>query len=341
MKVLQVIDTLNIGGAEQVFVDLTNSLSASGVHVEVMVFHKIGKLVEQLNESLQVHVLNRSSKLSLTKAYKAHQLCKKFEIVHVHMRHCYAYIKAVQLLFKGKYKIILHDHYGDIEINKSVPFRLRYRLKPSYYIGVSHSLTNWAQNILKVDKVYLLRNVFQPSDAVKYEQYTGNKAIMIANIRKTKNIEFAIALCDKLGMELDIYGNSTDAAYTEYLHSLIIGKRTIRIIEGVLDFSELYSNYSLGIHTAVSETGPLVLLQYLAYGIPFISYKTGEVAAVAADELPLHFVDSFDLAEWEERIAGIKREGNITEKFKAVFEKNFNIENYRQKCLRIYQDVSC
>jgi glycosyltransferase involved in cell wall biosynthesis len=245
------------------------------------------------------------------------------------------------LVFRGKYKLILHDHYGDIEINTSVPLKLRLAFKPVFYIGVSQRLTEWAIKNMQPKKAFLLRNTVIPQPGVSYNGCDSIRVLMIANIRPTKNIEFAIELCSKLNMCLDIYGNVGDQQYYSYLASKIAGNPSIRIIEGVTSFDALYNNYSLAIHTALSETGPLVLLEYMAYGIPFVSYKTGEVAQVVASQLPLHFVDSFDIKIWERHICTIQQEKDLPSKLKTLFGEHFGADNYLKQCLQIYQDVSC
>jgi glycosyltransferase involved in cell wall biosynthesis len=338
MKVLQVIDKLNIGGAERVFVDMASILSDADLTVEVLLFDNTGKLTGELNSNIVVHNLDRKNKYSISKLYHTNKLCSGFDIVHVHMRHCYFYIRLAKLLFGGKYKIILHDHYGDIEINRQVPFRLKGVFKPDYYIGVSSSLTEWAKRYLGTKHVFLLRNTIVPSGQVQYNSQYQNKAFVISNIRKTKNIGFAIDLAKKMGWGLDIYGNKNDKEYYQHLLQQINGYDKIKIVDGVSDFSDHYNNYSLAIHCATSETGPLVLLEYMAYGIPFISYRTGEVASTVAEDLPLHFIDSFETNKWQQQIDSILS-GNCSNKLKETFNKHFSVDKYRNECLSIYQSV--
>lgn len=339
MKVLQVIDTLNVGGAERVFIDLVNILSRAGVYTEVLLLRDGGVLEGNLDAGVAVHRLQRINKYSLAKALAAHNLCTKFDIVHVHMRYCYAYMRAVQLAFGGKYKLVLHDHYGDIGVNKKVPLALKLPSTPRFYIGVSKDLCNWAIKHVKPAKQFLLSNVIVPKPGIEYRRGADNKAIMIANLRPTKNIEFAIDLSDKLGFELDIYGNKSDVEYYSYLKAKISGNPSVRIIEGIIDFSQLYNKYSFALHTAHSETGPLVLLEYMAHGIPFVSYKTGEVANIVSADLPELFVNTFEVEDWKEHIDRIKRVGGLPQKLQVAFQSNFSSQNYLQQCLLIYHDV--
>jgi glycosyltransferase involved in cell wall biosynthesis len=342
MKVLQVIDKLNIGGAERVFVDMVNILSKTDLSVEVLLFDDTGRLTEDLNERIVVHNLDRKNKFSLSKLYRAHKLCVKFDIVHVHMRHCYAYIKLAQIIFRGNYKILLHDHFGDIDIDTTVPFRLKHWLEPEYYVGVSQSLATWAKAHLKGTQIHLLRNIVIPGKGVTNANRKNRKAFMVANIRRTKNIEFAITLCRELGIELTIYGNKTDDTYWQELMAMIEPNGKIKIVQGVSDVSLFYGDYSFALHCATSETGPLVLLEYMANSMPFIAYKTGEVAELLAPHLPSCFVNSFETEEWNVAIENIISSSESTSaRMRNIFDDMFSVEKYKEECLKIYQSVYC
>jgi glycosyltransferase involved in cell wall biosynthesis len=340
MKVLQVIDRLNIGGAERVFVNLTKLLVGKGILVDALLFQSGYPLESEISRNSRVHILNRKNKYSLLKLYKAHRICSHYDIVHVHMRHCFAYIKLAQRLFGGRYKIILHDHYGDIEIDKTILLRLKV-LKPEYYIGVSNTLLKWGIYDLKMQPshAFLLGNTIQPQNGHYASARPAKKAILVSNLRPTKNIEFAIKLFKETGWELDIYGNKADEHYYQKLTELIGTTDKIRIISNVTDLSSVYDQYTIAIHCSRSETGPLVLLEYLAYGVPFIAYKTGEVAEIVSKELPQLFMDSFEPNEWKKRIEEIIEMKALPQKQKAIFNKYFSPDAYVQKCLEIYRCV--
>ncbi|WP_418637698.1 glycosyltransferase, partial [Winogradskyella sp.] len=110
MKVLQVIDKLNVGGAERVCVDLTNLMFEKNINVSILTFDSKGKLQEDLHQQIFKINLNRKNKYNILKAYRLSKIIKQYDIVHVHMRHVYRYVKLVSLLFFVKTPVILHDH---------------------------------------------------------------------------------------------------------------------------------------------------------------------------------------------------------------------------------------
>jgi glycosyltransferase involved in cell wall biosynthesis len=340
MRILQVIDKLDIGGAEKVFVQLANEMNSSSIVTEVLLFNDAGKLMDDISQHVVVHILDRKSKLSIAKLYRAHKLCGRFDIVHVHMRHCYAYIKLAQLIFAGEYKILFHDHFGNIELDRRVPLRLRYFFKPHYYIGVSQTLVDWAREYLRPVKTYLLTNAILGADPISFRSDDKINVLMIANIRRTKNIEFAVELCKRAGWELTIYGNRSDSEYWNYIQSVIGSEVSVRVVEGMSDFAQLLPLHNFAIHTAVSETGPLVLMEYMSAGLPFLAFDTGEVARTTKKEIGEHYIDNFDPAAWIERIEAIRINKDVPQKLIRTFGKYFSREHYIKRCQEIYENVS-
>ena len=108
MRVLQIIDTLDIGGAERVFVDISNLLHQKKIDISVLTFVDGGELKSSLYKGIPHVKFKRTHKLNIYSAYQLSKIIKKYDILHVHMRHVYRYVKFICLLFNVKSKIILH-----------------------------------------------------------------------------------------------------------------------------------------------------------------------------------------------------------------------------------------
>jgi len=338
MKILQVIDRLEAGGAERLFVNTAQLLANKAIPTGVLLFTAGGALDKELDSSVNIHLLDRANKFNPFTLYKAHHICKQYDIVHAHLRHVYAYIRLAQLLFGGEYKLVLHDHAA---ITADAPVRLRGFFKPRYYIGVNTEQTNWAINTLGVEprNVFLLENTVLAKQQPAPAKQGANKAIMIANIRQVKNIEFAISLCRRAGWNLNIYGNIIEQDYFNKLKGMAGDDGRINIIAGVTDFSGLYGHYSMAIHCSPKETGPLVLIEYLAAGLPFIAYQTGSAADTIAVTFPKLFMQHFEEEQWEQRIGEIVHDNDLPLQMQQLYKTKFNPEDYINKCLQLYQSV--
>lgn len=335
MKVLHVIDKLNVGGAEKVLLMLTSLLVKEGIDTGVLIYNAGGTLEEALNSKVKVHQLNRKNKYNIATLYKANKICCEYDIVHTHLRHVYAYIKLSKLLFGGRFNLLLHDHSAP---TYTTPVRLKGIFKPEWYIGVNKKLQQWANNVLHINKerTFLLDNTVLPTEAV-YKPISNGKLIMVANIRREKTIEFAIEVSKLLKRPLDIYGDVKDEEYYSRIKTL--RDENVKFIHGVKDFSDVYNNYELAVHTSTSETGPLVLLEYLSVGLPFVASKVGGVADTIAQYLPQLFLEHWDATAWKERVQQISTDEELPERMRKVFQQHFSPEEYLNKCLQIYSVV--
>ena len=53
--------------------------------------------------------------------------------------------------------------------------------------------------------------------------------------------------------------------------------------------------FEIGLQTAKSESGPLVLIEYLAQSLPFLTFNTGQVVDDIKSDIPQLILDNFEL----------------------------------------------
>lgn len=344
MKILHVIDSLNIGGAEKVYLDLVSMLLDAGHQVGCMVISARGPLYDKIDNRAQIIFLGRKSKFNPLTMRRCTLIASRYDIVHVHMRHTWAYVKLSSVLFKKIKGLIFHDHFGDIAINNNVTFRLKGFLKPHCYIGVSKELVDWARASLNLKEghLHLLKNTIIP----KYDcsdLYKGDW-VMVSNLRETKNILFAIGLAERMKRQMVIFGNHDGSWYADKVIAAAEASDFGQIVQNEYHVQKYLGNFSLAVHASYSETGPLVLLEYLAHGLPFITYDCGEVVNQIRQELPDFIASSFNEEEWKLKIEFIELEKQINgekldQRLKALFAEKFSPKAYIEQCLKIYQNV--
>lgn len=344
MKILQVIDTLNIGGAEKVCLDLTSMLLDTGHQADCMVISAKGLLFGDIDSRATAIFLYRKNKYSLCAMREFASIASRYDIVHVHMRHTWAYVKFSSLLFNRRLKLVFHDHFWEIKTAKDATYRLKGIFKPAYYIGVSNDHIEWARRFLRIDEThtFLLANTIIPK-YTQYDKYYGDM-IMVSNLRSIKNIHFGITLANTLKRKLTIFGNHDGSSYADEVLKFADKSDYVKIVQNEIDVQQYLINFKLGIHTSLSETGPLVLLEYLANGLPFVTFETGEVANQIKDELPGFIVSNFDDREWEKKINALEDEirsngEELKQKLQNLFNEKFSPQRYLEQCLKIYQSV--
>lgn len=338
MRVLMVIDKMMIGGAEQVFEDLVILLKNEVELTALFITRSEDGQLDRIRQHVPIIELNRVFKFSFLKMFNCARILKRFDVIHVHMRHTYRYISLINKLFRLKKKLIFHDHYGLIEINKSIPFQFPKIFAPFYYIGVSDKLTKWGIYVfgMKNNRVSTLVNLPKNYNFTEANNtYVSNKELVIVgNIKPVKNQSFAIDFAKKINNKIDIIGKVHDLNYFSSLDT-----SNVHFNHDVNDVSKILKDYRFGIFTSFSESGPLVLLEYLMSGLPFLAVKSGGISDVLSNYLPEYFLDDFVMKDWIDRYHLLNDNYSRINKeiISLILSKEFSRDNYLHKLLSIYE----
>jgi glycosyltransferase involved in cell wall biosynthesis len=300
MHVLHVIDSLGLGGAERMLVDIANSTVLDGHRVSVCVTRTDVTLSEQLDRRIDLLVLGRRrtvtplALLHLLRWVRAHAV----DVIHVHMRSSAKLVLALRASGLLAVPVVLHDHYGTIEIDRHVPawFRLGHRFL-AHYVGVYEKLQTWAisagmprertstiANGLALTRLAATSHVdLHRTLGVPPSTLVG---VQVATIRRDKAIEVtleALALArHRDRIHIALIGSVGDHAYAaecrERAEALGVSS-SVTFLGGRRDVPELLAGASFGVLSSKTESGPLVLIEYLAAQLPLIATRVGDIGA--------------------------------------------------------------
>ncbi|MBX2932314.1 MAG: glycosyltransferase [Chitinophagaceae bacterium] len=348
MKIVVLNDQLNPGGAEKVLVYMANLLHKNNMDVSVVLFLGAAKLDAEINKEISIHYLQRTSRFDFKAWKKLKTLTKDADIVHVHSRYNLRFYMLVKLVLGiSKPKVVFHEHIPSFKIDSFTTFLYK---RVDAYVAVQDAMKKWAveKSFVKNNKAFYLPNtVYPPKQTIDISSNKG-KLIMIANFRPVKNHFFAIELVKSLPnyYTLDLYGMIGDNDYFNKVIDTIKDNNVqnrINIIQGVTDLYAVMKNYSLAIHTSNTETGPLVLIEYLYAGLPFITYHTGDVVEIVKSALPECIIDQFDIEIWKKQIMQIEQQNNyhtISANMKLLANSHFSEKAYFNKLQDIYTKVT-
>jgi glycosyltransferase involved in cell wall biosynthesis len=335
-----VIDNLKVGGAEKVFVDIANLVNNT-IEFDVLFITDYEGDQYKLAGNIHIIELHRKNKYSPLKIFQLKKILREYGNIHIHMRHTFNYLSIVKFIFGLKIKFILHDHYGNINIDKKPPFLMYKLFKPNFYIGVCSELNKWAVEVwkIKAENVFCFQNLpnleclknFQNPDQVK-----NGKLIMVGNIKSLKNQLFALSIANSVKMKIDFIGRNQDDEYYDLLKENLEGNI---IIEDCSNVTFMLGKYNIGIFTSKSESGPLVILEYLLCGLPFIAYQTGGIADILTKYFPEFFIDSFDEKLWVQKINEFSLNPPFIDREMVlnIIDTEFNRETYLKRLLKIYE----
>ncbi len=349
-SIVHVIDTLETGGAERVLVTLCNIFFERGHEVCVVTTLDKGPLAAQLSAGIEVKELRRASKWNLGDMKRLVAWCRPYDIVQVHSSHNLRYLFLATKLFGLKKRIFFHEHFGNIDIDDRVRWHQKLVYPSVNLIAVSNSLYRWAIDKAKLDPkhVFVLPNTV-PKLQVKEKFIGGNSVkqlVLVGNFRKAKNILFAIELMEvlvkKMQVQLTIIGQKNDAAYYASVKENISAvnlENNIHLLHDCTEVQQLLHQFDMAIHVANTESGPLVLIEYMAQQIPFLTYDTGEVVQQIKKDLPQFIMENFMVDAWVERIEAILSADrySFAEPLNNAFLKYYSEGAYYQQCLEIYK----
>jgi glycosyltransferase involved in cell wall biosynthesis len=349
-SIVHVIDTLEAGGAERVLVTLCNIFSEHGHEVAVITTLEEGPLASQLSAGIELKELKRKSKWRLGDMKQLVAWCKPYDIVHVHSSHNLRYVFLAAKVFGLGKRIFFHEHFGNIDIDDSVSWHQKLVYPAVNLIAVSNSLYNWAIDKAKLDPkhVFVLPNTVPKlqTDKQFVEGNAVKQLVLVGNFRRAKNLLFAVdvmqALVKKMQVQLTIIGQQNDAAYYQSVKDKIAAlglEKNINLLHECIEVQQLLHQFDMAIHTANTESGPLVLIEYMAQQVPFLTYDTGEVVQQIKNDLSLFVMNNFDVDDWVariEKILSIERK-NFAEQLGEAFLKYYSSASYYNQCMDIYE----
>ena len=341
MRIVQVIDQLGLGGAERVCVNLTNLLFRNGNEVKLIVLNDEGALFDLIDDGVEVVRLHKNKgKFKAYKAFKKH--IKKDDIIHIHMRSPYRFVRKAFLFLGGNRPVILHDHYGKIVVNQSVPKWYKSVFKPHFFIGCSELLTKWAvQKVgLKQDRVFLVNNFVLHYES-NYKNHTPKGLVLVGSLKKVKNHSLAMDIAKALDKDLTIYCPSLEGGEGDYYETLVAHmekinyKDRIHFVTGCNNVQTELKQYEMALLTSTSEGDPLALVEYMAQGLPFLCSDIGESVKVVKKYYPDMVQTDFNLDNW---VANYHKVKEIqSEQIESLYNEHFSSDVYLEKYLAIYK----
>lgn len=295
MRVLQLIDSLNSGGAETMAVSYANALSERIEGSFLCCTRAEGLLKQKITPEVGYLFLNKRSTLDIRALIKLRNFIRQNKIDLIQAHGTSWFLGVLVKIILPQVKLVWHDHYGrDLRERKTEV--LKYF--SSYFdgiISVNFNLREWAVKELSAKKVRYFRNFLPETETlvtgVNLKGGEGFKIICVANFRPQKdhlNLLKAFDLVQKdcLGCELHLIGKVEPNSYSHQIKSFIVDRKLqnkVFVYGEQQNIPELLLNADLGILSSSSEGLPVALLEYGMAGLPVVCTNVGECAEVVEE----------------------------------------------------------
>lgn len=294
MRILQIIDSLEIGGAEKMAVNYANSLASMIGYSGLVTTRVEGKLKIKINDNVNYFFLNKKSTFDIGAIYRLKKYCVENSIDFL-QAHSSSYFTAVLLkIIHPRIKIIWHDHNG---LGDLISLKEKIALKISSFffesiIVVNNNLKKWAETQLNCKKVLYLPNFtnFSSNSEEKTFLYgiKGKRILCLANLRLQKNHFFLLEVAEKLNetrsdWTFHIVGKDFEDNYSYQVRNKIIEKKlskNVFVYGSKNDIVTILNQSDIAILTSLSEGLPVALLEYGLLKKPVVLTNVGEIPSI-------------------------------------------------------------
>jgi len=368
MKIVQIIPSLERGGAERLCIDISNELLKRGNEVLLITFYDINEY-EELTSNIPIKTVKASVELSFRG--KNHINIQELQnsiddfkpdVIHTHLYEA----EIIVYELKTSAKLISHIHSNRKELAKKNLFQLTNKKKITQWFERKHYLKKF--KALKVELIsiskdchdYAIRElglsesqVHQVVNCINYELFKGNSKtlndskIKLINVgrfvpKKSQEllIDVAVILKEKgIDFDLTFLGDGAEKVKViKYAKSK--GVDHLVHFKGVVSKPEIFLKEStLYIHSAKLEPLGLVLIEAMASGLPVVTtdgFGNRDLIEEGKNGYMIWNRDPKIFAQKIEKIVTSPEQYNRISEYAIQYAAQYDIKPYIDRILSIY-----
>ena len=354
IRVIQLIDSLEPGGAERMAVTIANGLLEEVGYSGLVTTRLEGGLRTTINQKVGYAFLNKKKAIDFSALLRLRTFVKINKVNTIHA-HGSSYFFAVLLkLTMPSVRIFWHDHFGNRVKSQEGYFLLRFfSIFFNGVFTVNESLKDWAQKKLWVKDVEFLSNFTSESEdeiPVTFLKGTPNKRIVfLANLHAPKNHILALKafLNSKIASQdwtLHLIGKDKQDDYSQELKNFIHQnnlQEAVFIYGSCNDVKSILGQAKVGILVSSYEGFPVTLLEYGMAELTVISTNVGYCNTIIQNNKTGYLIPSDNnelLTEAFIKLANESHKNDTLAKNLNTFVKNnYSPEKVIQKIMEAYQ----
>jgi len=296
MRVLQLIDSLQTGGAERVAVNIANALVFKIEGSYLCATRAEGLLKESINKEVKYLFLNKKKTIDFKAIKLLNSFIKtnKIEIIHAHSTSFF--LATIIKKLNKNVKIVWHDHYGNSEFLEVRSYKMLKKCSRyfSKIYSVNSPLEIWAKENLNCKEVKYLSNF---AIKTKVDNVTilngeaGKRIIHLANLREQKDHFNLFEAFNKVVAQfpdwtLHCVGKDFKDVYSKAIQQkieLLKLDKKVFIYGSKPDVSNILKQSDIAVLSSKSEGLPIALLEYGLAALPTITTNVGNCNLVIAN----------------------------------------------------------
>lgn len=293
IAVLHLTDTLDIGGAERMTINLLRGLPRDRYEPHLCLTRRSGALATLLPDDVPQLLLGRRHRFDIQRIGVLARYIREHDIRILHAHGTSVFVAIAAAALSGRPAVIWHIHYGRYAADRRPGWAYRLvRSRIDHTIGVSQRLASWAATRFgpRRDSVTYIPNFTNPGidlTPIPLPGHVGARIVCVANFLPEKDHAtlldaMARVIAVRPDAHLLLVGNGNAqasralAARVEELqlpgHVSMLGHRR--------DVAQILRSADIGVLSSNAEGLPLALIEYGEAALPTVVTDVGQCADV-------------------------------------------------------------
>ena len=346
MRILQIIDSLEAGGAERMAVNYANSLADEIDFSGLVATREEGALWGQIHKKVSYLFLNKKTAIDVKALFRLRNYVKQNNVTHIHAHSTSFFIAFLVKITYPRIQLIWHDHYGNSEFLENRPKRILKVAIPFFngIIAVNHQLKSWAEeNKISKNIIYLSNFPSRKNELSKntiLKGINGKRILCLANLRVQKNHFLLLEVAKKINKShpewtFHLVGKDFEDAYSKQIKKQIIAfslEDKVFLYGSKQAVNTILEQSTIAILTSQSEGLPLALLEYGRHAKPVVVTNVGDIPLVIQDGVNGFVVDANSTSSFYEALIKLIESGTLQTNFGIALYQNI-INNYSEKSI--------
>lgn len=354
IRVIQLIDSLEPGGAERMAVTIANGLLEEVGYSGLVTTRLEGGLGNTINQKVGYAFLNKKKAIDFSALLRMRTFVKINKVNTIHAHGSSYFFAALLKMTMPSVRIFWHDHFGNRVKSQKGYFLLRFfSIFFSGVFTVNEVLKDWAQIKLRVKNVEFLSNFTSVSvDEIPVTILKGTsdkRIVFLANLHHPKNHILALQsfLASQIaneGWTLHLIGKDNQDHYSEKLKNFIKEnnlQQAVFIYGSCTDVKSILKQAKVGILVSSYEGFPVTLLEYGMAELTVISTDVGYCSTIVQNEVTGYLIASDDEAQLKNALIKIANESyknaTLAKNLNTFVKNNYAPEKVIQKITAAYQ----
>ena len=357
MRILQLIDNLQPGGAEKMAVNYANALLSEGFFSGLIVTRSEGKLASLLHPDVNYFFLNRKSVFDLKALFRFRKYVRKNAITHIHAHGTSFFFATLIKLLSPAVKIIWHDHNGD-RTQQKISKNRTLKVCSFFFNGiltVNHALENWSRENLECKNVRYIPNFTVKNETEKKETILkgneGKRIVCMANLRYPKNHITLLKAFHETGIAgqgwtVHLVGGDYNDDYSGVLKKFIRENKledSVFIYGSKTDVFNILSQASIAVLCSTYEGFPVTLLEYGLSELAVLSSNVGYCPEILDNGKAGLLFSPLNQKELADKIVFLTQNNELRttlgDALKKNIDENFSESYVLSESLKFYQEI--